>query len=95
MSTIIFRQMPLFYRGKERYNMTLREISHQYSADAQRFDRRIRELERALVREPEAERQRQLKQNTLIIATQGAFVKWFFIFFGEKEPGRISPRNAL
>ena len=42
--------------------MTLREISHQYSADAQRFDRRIRELERALVREPEAERQRQLKR---------------------------------
>ena len=40
--------------------MTLREMSHQYSADALRFSRRIRELEQELVREADAEKQLRL-----------------------------------
>ena len=42
--------------------MTLREISHQYNTDAQRFARRVRELEQELLRESDAERQLQLKR---------------------------------
>ena len=42
--------------------MTLREISHQYSTEAQRFARRVRELEQQLVRESDAQRQIQLKR---------------------------------
>ena len=42
--------------------MTLREISHQYSADAQRFARRVRELEQQLGRESDTQRQLQLKR---------------------------------